>query len=50
LSCTPRPPAELGDYRRFSNSDDAVHYYSGLDITVHEFNGKRSPIISLGFA
>lgn len=30
---------ELGDCRRFSNSDDAVRY-SGLDITVYETNGK----------
>ncbi|MPZ91655.1 MAG: IS110 family transposase [Actinobacteria bacterium] len=34
--------AELGDCRRFSNSDDAVRY-SGPDITVYESNGKRPP-------
>jgi len=34
--------AELGDCRRFSNSDDAVRY-AGLDISVYESNGKRSP-------
>jgi len=33
--------AELGDVRRFSNSDDAVRY-AGLDITVHDSDGKRS--------
>lgn len=34
--------AELGDCRRFSNSDDAVRY-AGLDITVYESDGKRAP-------
>lgn len=34
--------AELGDGRRFSNSDDAVRY-AGLDITVHDSDGKRPP-------
>lgn len=34
--------AELGDCRRFSNSDDAVRF-SGLDISVYESNDKRSP-------
>lgn len=34
--------AELGDCRRFENSDDAVRY-AGLDITVYESNGKRLP-------
>lgn len=34
--------AELGDCRRFANSDDAVRY-TGLDITVYESSGKRAP-------
>lgn len=34
--------AEFGDGRRFSNSDDAVRY-AGLDITVYDSDGKRSP-------
>ncbi len=33
--------AELGDCRRFSSSDDAVRY-TGMDITVHSSDGKRS--------
>jgi transposase len=33
--------AEMGDPRRFSNSDDAVRY-AGLDITVYSSDGKRS--------
>ena len=32
--------AELGDCRRFHSADQAVRC-SGLDITVHESNGKR---------
>jgi transposase len=34
--------AELGDCRRFANSDAAVRY-TGLDITVYSCDGKRSP-------
>jgi hypothetical protein len=34
--------AELGDTRRFENSRDAVRY-SGLDITVHQSDQRRSP-------
>jgi transposase len=34
--------AELGDTRRFDNSRDAVRY-SGLDITVHQSDQRRSP-------
>ena len=34
--------AELGDARRFQNSRDAVRY-SGLDITVHQSDARRSP-------
>jgi transposase len=34
--------AELGDCRRFSNSDQAVRF-AGLDITVYSSDGKRSP-------
>jgi transposase len=34
--------AELGDCRRFANSD-AVVRYSGLDITVYSSDGKRAP-------
>lgn len=34
--------AELGDCRRFSNSDQAVRF-SGLDITVYSSDNKRSP-------
>lgn len=34
--------AELGDTRRFSNSDDAVRF-TGLDVTVYSSDGKRSP-------
>jgi len=34
--------AELGDCRRFSSSADAVRH-SGLDITVHSSDNKRSP-------
>lgn len=34
--------AELGDCRRFANSDAAVRY-TGLDITVYSSDGKRSP-------
>lgn len=34
--------AELGDCRRFVNSDAAVRY-TGLDITVYSSDGKRSP-------
>jgi transposase len=34
--------AELGDTRRFQNSRDAVRY-SGLDITVHQSDARRSP-------
>lgn len=34
--------AELGDCRRFSSSRQAVRY-SGLDITVHDSDGKRAP-------
>jgi transposase len=34
--------AELGDTRRFQNSRDAVRY-SGLDITVHQSDQRRSP-------
>jgi transposase len=34
--------AELGDCRRFSNSDQAVRF-TGLDITVYSSDGKRSP-------
>ena len=33
--------AELGDCRRFRSSDDAVRH-AGLDVTVHESNGKRA--------
>jgi transposase len=33
--------AELGDVRRFGNSDDAVRH-TGLDITVYSSDGKRS--------
>jgi transposase len=33
--------AELGDCRRFSSSDDAVRH-SGLDVTVHESDRKRT--------
>ena len=31
----------LGDCRRFASSDDAVRF-TGLDITVHDSDGKRS--------
>lgn len=34
--------AELGDCRRFTNSDQAVRF-AGLDITVYSSDGKRSP-------
>lgn len=34
--------AELGDCRRFKNSDQAVRF-SGLDITVYSSDAKRSP-------
>jgi transposase len=34
--------AELGDTRRFQNSRDAVRY-SGLDVTVHQSDQRRSP-------
>ena len=34
--------AELGDCRRFKNSDQAVRY-SGLDISVYSSDAKRSP-------
>jgi transposase len=34
--------AELGDCRRFANSDQAVRF-TGLDITVYSSDGKRSP-------
>jgi hypothetical protein len=34
--------AQLGDPRRFQNSRDAVRY-SGLDITVHQSDQRRSP-------
>jgi transposase len=34
--------AELGDCRRFSNSDQVVRF-CGLDITVYSSDGKRSP-------
>jgi transposase len=34
--------AELGDCRRFRSSGDAVRH-AGLDVTVHESDGKRSP-------
>jgi transposase len=34
--------AELGDVRRFGNSDDVVRH-TGLDITVHSSDGKGSP-------
>jgi transposase len=34
--------AELGDVRRFANSDDAVRH-TGLDITVYSSDSKRSP-------
>lgn len=34
--------AELGDCRRFSNSDQAVRY-CGLDVTVWSSDGKRCP-------
>jgi transposase len=34
--------AELGDARRFANGD-AVVRHSGLDITVHSSDSKRSP-------
>jgi transposase len=34
--------AELGDCRRFGNSDDAVRH-SGLDVTVHQSDQKRAP-------
>lgn len=33
--------AEMGDVRRFGNSDDAVRH-TGLDITVYSSDGKRS--------
>ena len=33
--------AELGDVRRFGNSDDVVRH-TGLDITVYSSDGKRS--------
>jgi len=33
--------AELGDVRRFGNSDDVIRH-TGLDITVHSSDGKRS--------
>jgi transposase len=33
--------AELGDVRRFGNSDDAIRH-TGLDITVYSSDGKRS--------
>jgi transposase len=33
--------AELGDVRRFSNSDDVIRH-TGLDITVYSSDGKRS--------
>ena len=33
--------AELGDVRRFANSDDVVRH-TGLDITVYSSDGKRS--------
>jgi transposase len=34
--------AEMGDTRRFSSSDQAVRH-CGLDVTVYESDGKRSP-------
>ena len=34
--------AELGDARRFSSSREAVRY-AGLDITVHQSDGRRAP-------
>lgn len=34
--------AELGDCRRFSNSDQAVRF-TGLDVTVWSSDAKRSP-------
>jgi transposase len=34
--------AELGDVRRFRNGD-AIVRYTGLDVTVHSSDGKRSP-------
>ena len=34
--------AELGDCRRFCNSDQAVRF-TGLDVTVYSSDGKRSP-------
>lgn len=34
--------AELGDCRRFHNSDQAVRF-TGLDVTVYASDGKRSP-------
>jgi transposase len=34
--------AELGDVRRFGNSDNVVRH-TGLDITVYSSDGKRSP-------
>ena len=34
--------AELGDCRRFRSSADAVRH-SGLDVTVYQSDGKRSP-------
>jgi transposase len=34
--------AELGDCRRFHNSDQAVRF-TGLDVTVYSSDGKRSP-------
>ena len=34
--------AELGDCRRFFNSDQAVRF-TGLDVTVYSSDGKRSP-------
>ncbi len=34
--------AELGDCRRFANSDQAVRF-TGLDITVYSSDGRRSP-------
>jgi transposase len=34
--------AELGDCRRFQNSDDAVRH-TGLDVTVYQSDSKRAP-------
>jgi transposase len=34
--------AELGDARRFANGD-AVVRHTGLDVTVHSSDSKRSP-------